>query len=112
MHRAKRANSHNAVVRHNRLSSGEQETRNPKDLIDDQQQLLETTKAALADFDSQPVMVSYEAQRWQIYEDMRRLDAEHNELLRQRHDLLALRTRAEVTLEELRQKYPEDLSGQ
>ena len=92
---------------------------NVKALIEDQEHLLEKARTELADFDSQVPMVNYEAQRIQIYAaddspardaELRHLDAENSELLKRRNDLLALRARAEIVLEELRQIYREEIS--
>lgn len=77
--------------------------------IDEQKHLLDKATAELAEFDSLPAMMQYEAQRQQIYKqalpdldsELRRLDALHNELLKARSDLLAQRVRAELALKEL-----------
>jgi hypothetical protein len=84
-----------------------------KRLLDDQQYLVDKANSDLAEFDSQPAMVSYEAQRLKIFNEtdegllsaeLSRLDAQHHELLRQRNDLLSQRVREEIILQELKDR--------
>jgi len=89
------------------------DARNVQRLIDDQQYLLDRANEDLTEFDSQPAMVTYEAQRQQIYKQaladrdsaLRRLDAQYNDLLKARNDLLAQRIREDLVLKDLKARY-------